>query len=90
MSRGSYNYTCYKIENNLIGRTHEAVMDNLIKGIIDAARDLERAESGDYLTKKFKVKWLKTNKNERLLMIADEDMKDEQIHKCIILKEEKL
>ena len=73
MSGGSDNYICYKIENELCGKMHDAELNDLMSDIVELAHDLEWYESADYSEKdyietvdKFKAKWFKGDRTERL------------------------
>ena len=40
MSGGSHNYICWKIEEELVGRMHDAELDDLMNDIAELAHDL--------------------------------------------------
>lgn len=82
MSGGSHNYICYKIEEELVGRMHDAELDDLMADISELAHSLEWAESGDTSIEdyqqdvvKFKQKWFKADRNERLIGYIEEKIK---------------
>lgn len=73
MSGGSHDYICYKIENELVGQMHDTELNDLMQDIAELAHDVEWYDSGDtcketYLesVRKFKQKWFKGNREERL------------------------
>ena len=79
MSGGSHDYICYKIENELVGCMKDTELNDLMKDIAELTHDLEWADSGDILdedyfetVKKFKEKWFKQNRDERLKNYIDE------------------
>ena len=83
MSGGSHNYICWKIEEELVGRMHDAELNDLIADIAEIAHSLEWAESGDTSIEdyqqdviKFKQKWFKSSRNERLIGYIEEKIKD--------------
>ena len=83
MSGGSHNYICYTIENELCGQMHDAELNDLIKDIVELTHDLEWYDSADYSKEKykrsvdkFKAKWFKGNRNERLKGYIDKAIED--------------
>ena len=81
MSGGSCNYICYKIEEELCGRMEDAELNDLMKDIAELAHALEWYQSGDTskssyenAVSKFKQKWLKGNREERLKKYIDESL----------------
>lgn len=73
MSGGSHDYICYKIESELVGQMYDKELDDLMQDIAELAHDVEWHDSGDtcketYLESvaKFKQKWFKGNREERL------------------------
>lgn len=79
MSGGSHDYVCYKIENELVGCMKDDELNDLMKDIAGLAHDLEWADSCDIsdedyfeTVKKFKEKWFKQERNERLKTYIDE------------------
>ena len=81
MSGGSYDYICYKIENECAGRMYDAEMNDLIKDLCDLLHALEWWQSGDssefdYREKlsRFKTKWFKGDRQERLKGYIDEQI----------------
>lgn len=87
MSGGHFNYTCYTVENEYCGRMEDAELDEMMDDLVDLLHDLEWWKSGDYgedsyreTVKKFKDKWFKQSRTERLEAIIDK--------KCEALKAE--
>ena len=81
MSGGSCNYVCYKIEEELCGRMEDAELNDLMKDVVKLAHALEWYQSGDTdessyedVVYKFKQKWFKTNREERLKKYIDESL----------------
>lgn len=79
MSGGSHNYVSYTIENELCGQMKDIELNDLMKDIAELAHDLEWADSCDIsdedyfeTVKRFKEKWLKQGRNERLKTYIDE------------------
>ena len=81
MSGGSYDYICYKLSNECENRMYDAEMNDLIKDLYEVLHDLEWWQSGDIsedcyrntLTK-FKAKWFKGDRQERLKGYIDEQI----------------
>ena len=81
MSGGSYNYICYKLEEECNGAMYDAEMNDLIKDLCEVLHDLEWWQSGDSsenqyrntLTK-FKAKWFKGSRKQRLKGYIDEQI----------------
>lgn len=87
MSGGSFNYSYYTIQNEYCGRMEDAELDEMMDDLVDLLHDLEWWKSGDYgedtyreTVKKFKDKWFKQSRTERLEAIIDK--------KCEALKAE--
>lgn len=81
MSGGSYDYIYSKLEEQCEGRMYDAEMNDLIKDLCKVLHDLEWWDSGDtseeqYRTTltKFKAKWFKGDRQERLKSYIDEQM----------------
>lgn len=79
MSGGSHNYVYYRIEEDLVGEMKDYELNDLMKDISLLAHDLEWADSGDtsdedYFesVQKFKEKWFKGSRDERLASYIDE------------------
>lgn len=79
MSGGSHGYIYCKIEDELCGQMEDRELDDLIQDIADLAHDLEWYHSSDtcredYLESvaKFKEKWFKSSREERLKSYIDE------------------
>lgn len=89
MSGGSHGYICYRIEDELVGAMHDKELNDLMKDIAELAHDVEWYDSGDYgdetykeCVKKFKRKWFKQSREERLkgyINTAIEELKQELI-----------
>lgn len=78
-SGGSYDYVCYKIEEQCVGRMHDVELDDLMKDIANLMHDLEWWQSADSseetyreTVNKFKNKWFETSRQERLKGYIDE------------------
>lgn len=85
MSGGSHDYVCFKIDEYLCGQMHDRELNDLMRDVSKLAHDLEWADSGDYCredyfktVKKFKAKWFKGNRDERLRAYVDEAINDLQ------------
>ena len=83
MSGGSHNYIYYKIEEELCGNMHDAELNDLMSDIVELVHDLEWYDSGDYSEKeykdcvdKFKAKWFKGDRTERLKGYIDKAIDD--------------
>lgn len=83
MSGGSYDYICYKLENECKGRMYDAEMDDLIADLSDLLHDLEWWQSGDYSEEpyrkaltEFKNKWFKGSRSKRLKSYIDKQVDD--------------
>ena len=86
MSGGSYDYTCFKIENEYCGKMYDAELDEMMQDIADLTYDLEWWISGDKLEEEyrnkaneFKKKWFGP-RDERLIAIVEakcEELKTE-------------
>ena len=83
MSGGSHNYIYYQIDENLSGEMEDAELNDLITDIVELAHDLEWYKSADksresYLktVRKFKDKWFKQSRNERLKKYIDNAIKE--------------
>ena len=81
MSGGSRNYTCFAIDENLVGKMYDAELDDLMADISKLAHEVEWWDSGDTneeqyrkAVKKFKKKWFGTDRNERLKGYIDEKL----------------
>lgn len=81
MSGGSHNYICWKIDEELVGRMHDAELDMLMADVAELVHDLEWSDSGDIdeddyfdSVKRFKQKWLKSNAVDRLEQIITEQV----------------
>lgn len=81
MSGGSYDYVCYKLSNECEGRMYDAEMNDLVKDLSKVLHDLEWWQSGDSsedqyreTLAKFKAKWFKGDRQERLKGYIDEQI----------------
>lgn len=73
MSGGSYEYICYRLEEECSGRMCDAELDDMIKDLCNLLHDLEWWQSSDVReetyresVRRFKAKWFKGNREERL------------------------
>ena len=73
MSGGSHDYVCFKIEDELCGKMHDAELDDLMQDIAELAHELEWFDSCDSSEQdykecviNFKNKWFKGDRSERL------------------------
>jgi len=81
MSGGSYSYIFSTLSNECEGRMYDAEMNDLIEDLCEVLHDLEWWQSGDIsessyrntLTK-FKAKWFKGDRQERLKGYIDEQI----------------
>lgn len=92
MSGGSYDYMYYRIEEYYVGKMKDIELDDLMKDIVELVHDLEWADSGDIsdedyfeTVKKFKDKWFKKTRKERLQKYIDDKIKDtiDEIYRLI-------
>lgn len=81
MSGGSYSYISYTLLNECENRMYDAEMNDLICDLCDVLHDLEWWQSGDSsedhyrnTLMKFKAKWFKGNRKERLKGYIDEQI----------------
>ena len=81
MSGGSYDYICYKLSNECEGRMYDAEMNDLIKDLCEVLHSLEWWQSGDTSESsyreelsRFKAKWFKGDRQERLKGYIDEQI----------------
>ena len=98
MSGGSYDYICYKLEEECGNRMYDAEMNDLIKDLCEVLHDLEWWQSSDTsenkyresLTK-FKKKWFCENREERLKKYIDEQTSivRTELYKLIGMEEQK-
>ena len=79
MSGGRHNYICYRIEEDLAGQMEDRELNDLITDIVELAHDLEWYKSADYgredylkTVRKFKDKWFKQSREERLRKYIEE------------------
>lgn len=83
MSGGSYNYLCFQIEEEYVGRMHDIELDDMMKDLAKLLHDLEWWQSSDTseesyrkTVKDFKEKWFKGDRNERLKTIIEKACDD--------------
>lgn len=79
MSGGSYDYMYCRIEDYYVGHMKDIELNDLMKDIVKLLHDLEWADSGDISDEgyfktvtKFKNKWFKQSRKERLKTYIDE------------------
>lgn len=81
MSGGSYDYIYCRLKEECDGRMYDAEMDDMIRDLAEVLHDLEWWQSADSsedeyratLTR-FKAKWFKDNREERLKCYIDEQI----------------
>ena len=97
MSGGSHGYICYRIKEELQGRMHDKELDDLMEDIAQLAHDLEWFDSSDIgeeeyreSAAKFKEKWFKGNRTERLKGYIDEAVDDvkQELYKLLDIEQE--
>ena len=83
MSGGSHNYIYCHIEEDLVGQMEDRELDDLMKDIATLAHDLEWYHSADTnrddyreSVRKFKDKWFKQSREERLKKYIEESIKE--------------
>lgn len=81
MSGGSYDYIYSKLSNECEDNMYDAEMNDLIKDLCEVLHDLEWWQSGDTSEEryrntltKFKAKWFKGDRQERLKGYIDEQI----------------
>ena len=81
MSGGSYNYIYSRLSEECENRMYDAEMDDLIKDLCEVLHDLEWWQSCDSSEEKyrvtlarFKAKWFKGNRKERLKGYIDDQI----------------
>lgn len=81
MSGGSYSYIYNTLSMECEGRMYDAEMNDLIKDLCEVLHDLEWWQSGDVSESKyrntlakFKTKWFKGDRQERLKGYIDEQI----------------
>ena len=79
MSGGSHDYLYGRVRDEYVGFMHDRELDNLMDDIADLLHDLEWYDSCDYgedtyreSVAKFKEKWFKGSRTERLKGYIDE------------------
>ena len=80
MSGGAWDYVSYRVEE-IADKVEDAEIKALIKDLAELLHDEEWYESGDYgrsdyleTLKKFKKKWFKSSREERLKGIINEEL----------------
>lgn len=81
MSGGSYNFIYSTLSEECEGRMYDPEMDEMIRDLCEVLHDLEWWQSGDSgeeryrnTLKKFKDKWFKGERTERLKGYIDQKM----------------
>ena len=81
MSGGSYSYIYSTLSMECSNRMYDAEMNDLIEDLCDLLHDLEWWQSGDFsedhyrnTLMKFKAKWFKGDRQERLKGYIDEQI----------------
>ena len=82
MSGGSYGYCYSRVEEAYCNRMYDAEMEAMMSDLVDVLHDLDWWRSADYCeedyrksVKKFKDKWFKQSREERLAQIIDDKCK---------------
>ena len=82
MSGGSYNYECYRVDEEYVGAMHDAELDEMMKDLVEVLHDVEWWQSGDICeedyrqtVKVFKAKWFDSDRGERLKPIIEREIK---------------
>ena len=85
MSGGSYDYMYCRIEDYYVGHMKDIELNDLMKDIVELVHDLEWADSSDISDEdyfetviKFKNKWFKQNRNDRLKTYIDNKLEQTQ------------
>lgn len=94
MSGGSYDYISFKLDEECSERMCDYEMNDLIKDLIPVLHELEWWQSGDSLEedyreelKKFKNKWFKQNRNDRLKQYIENEIDKTKKELYELLKE---
>lgn len=81
MSGGSYGYIYSRLEEECLGRMYDEEMNDLIRDLCDVLHDLEWWQSSDSSEEryrntlaKFKAKWFRGDRQERLKGYIDEQI----------------
>jgi hypothetical protein len=79
MSGGSYDYTCYKVEDTYSGKMFDVELDEMVLDLSNLLHDLEWWQSGDInendyrkTVQEFKNKWFGTRDNNLRRLIQQE------------------
>lgn len=80
-SGGSYNYEFYRVEDEYVGKMYDLELNELIKDLVPVLKSLEWWQSGDTSeevyrkdVEKFKNKWFKGNREDRLKKIINDEI----------------
>ena len=83
MSGGSHSYVFYQIEEYLCGQMHDRELNDLMTDVCQLAHDVEWFDSCDYseetykeCVSKFKQKWFKSSRKERLKGYIDKAIEE--------------
>lgn len=81
MSGGSYNYKYSEIDDYYVGKMYDKELDDLMNDLVEVTHDLEWWQSCDCseeeyreTVQKFKEKWFKQPRTERLKKYIDESI----------------
>lgn len=79
MSGGSYNYICYRLEEECVGRMYDLEMNDMIEDLCSLLHALEWWQSSDTseesyrkCVSEFKTKWFNGDRAERLKGYIDQ------------------
>lgn len=80
-SGGSYNYEFYRVEDEYVGKMYDLELNELIKDLVPVLKSLEWWQSADTSeenyrkdVEKFKNKWFKGKRGDRLKKIIDDEI----------------
>jgi hypothetical protein len=80
MSGGSYNYTCYRVEEEYVGRMFDPELGEMMNDLCEVLHDLEWWQSSDIgeeqyreTVQKFKDKWF-GHRDERLRELVKSEL----------------
>lgn len=81
MSGGSYNYTCFRVEDEYVGQMHDKELDEMMRDLVNVLHDVEWWQSSDIgeddyrkIVRAFKEKWFNQTRAERLIPIIDKEI----------------
>lgn len=98
MSGGSYEYTCWRVEEEYVGAMHDFELDEMMKDLVKVLHDVEWWQSADIgeesyrkTVAEFKKKWFKTNRQEIIERIINEKCEKlkSDLEKMFLYKEDK-